>query len=266
MFDRVKFPPEVLRAAKDSLSTIAGSEAGTMPRMVLSVRTDAVEAWSHDSEAEFFADYRRQQDQAVYGHDFSSLEVRYCLRVMFAYGTTDVRVSAPTRAEIERVMHLFEDAAEQAKLPDPPKAPEPAPRRPTIFIGHGRDFQWRDLKDHLAEKHGFDVLAYESGARAGHGIRDILDDLVRSSTFAVLLLTAEDATADGDLRARQSVVHEVGLFQGKLGFTRAIALLEEGAEEFSNIHGINQIRFTKGNIQATFGEVLATIRREFGPS
>lgn len=56
---------------------------------------------------------------------------------------------------------------------------------------------------------------------------------------------------------------ELGLFQGKLGFARAVVLLEEGTEEFSNIHGIHQIRFAKGRIKETFGDILATLRREF---
>ena len=30
--------------------------------------------------------------------------------------------------------------------------------------------------------------------------------------------------ADGDLQARMNVVHEAGLFQGRLGFTKAIVL------------------------------------------
>jgi hypothetical protein len=49
-----------------------------------------------------------------------------------------------------------------------------------------------------------------------------------------------------------------------LGFSKAIVLLEDGTEEFSNIAGIQQIRFAKGNIKETFGEVLAVLRREFG--
>jgi predicted nucleotide-binding protein len=61
------------------------------------------------------------------------------------------------------------------------------------------------------------------------------------------------------------VIHETGLFQGRLGFSRAIVLLEDGAEEFSNLAGIQQIRFAKSNIKETFGEVLAVLRREFGP-
>jgi hypothetical protein len=48
-----------------------------------------------------------------------------------------------------------------------------------------------------------------------------------------------------------------------LGFSRAIVLLEQGTEEFSNLHGIQQIRFAKGNVRETFGDVLAALRREF---
>ncbi len=70
--------------------------------------------------------------------------------------------------------------------------------------------------------------------------------------------------AEGEMRARQNVIHEAGLFQGRLGFSRAIVLVEEGTETFSNIQGIEQIRFARSNIKETFGEVVATLRREFG--
>ncbi len=87
--------------------------------------------------------------------------------------------------------------------------------------------------------------------------------MVAKSSFAVLIMTGEDEQADGERRARQNVIHEAGLFQGRLGFARAILLLEEGVEEFSNVQGVQYIRFSKGNIKETFGEVLATLRREF---
>jgi predicted nucleotide-binding protein len=86
--------------------------------------------------------------------------------------------------------------------------------------------------------------------------------MLTESSLAFLVLTGEDETADQCLRARQNVIHETGLFQGKLGFSRAIVLLEEGVEEFSNLAGIQHISFPKGHISETFGEVLAVIRRE----
>ena len=118
--------------------------------------------------------------------------------------------------------------------------------------------------DHLHHQQGYDVEAFESGARAGHTARDVLDSMMRRSSFALIVLTAEDEMADGEYHARQNVVHEIGLFQGKLGFNRAIAVVENDVELFSNLDGIQQIRFDKGNIRATYGDVLATLRREFG--
>lgn len=64
------------------------------------------------------------------------------------------------------------------------------------------------------------------------------------------------------LQARANVIHEVGLFQGRLGFERAIVLLEEGCEEFSNITGITQIRFPPGNVGAKFEEIRRVLERE----
>ena len=86
--------------------------------------------------------------------------------------------------------------------------------------------------------------------------------MLEESSMAFLILTYEDIGTDGEMHARENVVHEVGLFQGRLGFKRAIVVLEDGVHEFSNILGINQIRFSKGNIRETFGDVIATIKRE----
>jgi predicted nucleotide-binding protein len=174
-------------------------------------------------------------------------------------------MAAPSRQEIETVFDVFEKHAQASKLPPierPIIAVAKAP--PAVFIGHGRNRLWRDLKDHLQDKHEIKVIAYETGARAGHSIRDILEEMVSKSSFAVLVLTGEDEQPDGLFRARQNVIHEIGLFQGRLGFSRAIMLVEEETEDFSNIHGIQYIRFSKGNIRETFGEILATLKREFG--
>jgi len=220
------------------------------------------EKWGHDSEEEFFADYRKDSTGAVLEKTIKQHE----FRIQTFGDSIEVSVQSEERAQIESLFNVFEKNLSASKLPEKATDSENELSNPTIFIGHSRSTIWRDLKDHLHEKHGYNIQAYEIGARAGHAIRDILEDMLSSSSFALLVLTGEDETTDGKFHARQNVIHETGLFQGRIGFKRAIVLLEEGTEEFSNIHGIEQIRFSKNNIKETFGYVIATIKREFPKS
>ena len=215
--------------------------------------------WGHDSVEEFLADYRNLTGIAKFSVSASGTDGRLWVRVDRGSDTCVV-VEGPDRQTIETLYEVFEKHAEASMLPQPPKPPPP---RPKIFRGHGHSPLWRDLKDHLHEQHGYEVDAYEVGARAGHTIRDILESMLGKGTLAILVMSGEDATRDERLMPRLNVVHELGLFQGRLGFSKAIVLLEEGTQEFSNIHGTHQIRFTKGNIKETFGDVLATLGREF---
>ena len=86
--------------------------------------------------------------------------------------------------------------------------------------------------------------------------------MLNNAAVAFLVAIAEDQEKGGAKRARENVVHEIGLFQGRLGFERAIVMLEEGCNEFSNIHGITQIRFPKGKIENCFEQVAGVLRRE----
>ncbi|MFB0687561.1 TIR domain-containing protein [Proteus mirabilis] len=89
-----------------------------------------------------------------------------------------------------------------------------------------------------------------------------LAQMLDHASFAFLIMTAEDELQDGNMQARMNVIHEVGLFQGRLGFEKAIILLEEGCQEFSNINGLGQIRFPKGNISAIFENIREVLERE----
>ena len=131
-----------------------------------------------------------------------------------------------------------------------------------IFIGHGGSHVWRELKDFIVETLGLEYEEFNRISPAGKATSDRLKEMLEESCIAFLIMTGEDKQADGSLHARENVIHEVGLFQGRLGFERAIILLEEGCEDFSNIHGITYIPFLKGKIEATFGEILKVLKRE----
>jgi len=131
-----------------------------------------------------------------------------------------------------------------------------------VFIGHGGSPVWKDLKEFLTDRLNLPWDEFNRVAIAGIPNTSRLEEMLDAAGVAFLILTAEDELQDGSMQARLNVVHEAGLFQGRLGFQKAIILLEDGCEEFSNIHGLGQIRFPAGNISARFEEIRRVLERE----
>lgn len=131
-----------------------------------------------------------------------------------------------------------------------------------VFIGHGRSGAWRELKDFVQDRLGLPWDEFNRVPVAGVTNITRLSEMLDASAIAFLVMTGEDEMADGGIQARMNVVHEAGLFQGRLGFTKAILLLEDGCSEFSNVQGLGQIRFPKGKIGAAFEEVRRVLERE----
>lgn len=130
-----------------------------------------------------------------------------------------------------------------------------------IFIGHGRNKIWARLQVFLQDELRLQTLSFESESRTGESIVNILSEILDNASFAILVMTAEDETGSGRLRARQNVVHESGLFQGRLGFQKVVILKEDTTEEFSNIAGLQYIPFTGDNIEQTFYELQKYLKK-----
>ena len=135
-------------------------------------------------------------------------------------------------------------------------------KRGRVFIGHGRSLLWRELKDFLSERLGLYWDEFNREAVAGLMTFERISEMLSEAEFAFLIMTAEDAHLDTSLHARENVVHEVGLFQGRLGPRKAIILMEDDCKEFSNIVGLSQIRFPKGRISSTFEDIRRVLERE----
>jgi predicted nucleotide-binding protein len=129
-------------------------------------------------------------------------------------------------------------------------------------LGHGRSNEWRKLKDFVQDRLGLPWDEFNRIPVAGITNVARLSEMLEAAAIAFIILTAEDEMVDGQVQARMNVIHEAGLFQGRLGFTKAIVLLEEGCSQFSNIEGLGQIRFPEGNIAAAFEEIRLVLERE----
>lgn len=130
------------------------------------------------------------------------------------------------------------------------------------FIGHGRNKIWARVNSFLIDEMSIPTEYFERNSQTGKSVIAALESYLEKSTFAVIIMTAEDDTIDGEQRARQNVIHEIGLFQGRLGFEKVAILLQEGVEQFSNIAGLQYIPFSADNIEQTFYQLEKMLIRE----
>ena len=159
------------------------------------------------------------------------------------------------------LINLVKQAAAHVSRKQAVSRQRPAAGR-RIFIGHGHSADWRELKDFIEDRLGLQTDEFNRVPIAGVHGTERLGQMLNSAAMAFLVMTAEDEQSDGRSHARLNVVHEAGLFQGRLGFERAIVLLEEGCEAFSNIDGLGQLRFARGDVGSKFEEIRRVLERE----
>lgn len=131
-----------------------------------------------------------------------------------------------------------------------------------IFIGHGRSHLWLRLKEFLSARLALPCEEFNSDPAQGIHTTDRLEVMLQQAGMAFLVMTAEEKHADGTLHARPNVIHEVGLFQARIGPRRAIVMIEDGCSSFSNLSGLTTIRFPVGDIDARFEDVRRVLERE----
>lgn len=136
------------------------------------------------------------------------------------------------------------------------------PRR--IFISHGSSSDWLQLQNHIEKDLGFDTLELAQEPNRGRTVLQKLYEESEKCSFAVVVMTGDDIINDGEIRARENVMHEIGFFQGKYGLENVCLLHEEGTNIPSNIHGLVYIPFPQNVINATFGSLVRELRAHFG--
>lgn len=200
-------------------------------------------------------EYREHQYHRIWhGDEFVDMDDEYC-QSCFAAGVKQ------TEGLLKGLIRRLEEASEDLSSTSA-ASPQDRSHGQRVFIGHGHSEVWRELKDFLVDRLGLEFEEFNRQPVPGIATKERLESMLDSTCFAFLLMTAEDVQADGSKHARENVIHEVGLFQGRHGFRKAIVLLEEGCEEFSNIHGVGQIRFLPGNLMARSEEIRRVLERE----
>jgi predicted nucleotide-binding protein len=154
-----------------------------------------------------------------------------------------------------------ESLSNEVKLLIPQKVSKEQIKGGKVFIGHGRSKLWARVQLFLKDELKLDTFTFESESRTSESIIQILEEFLSTSSFAILVLTAEDETVDGKIRARQNVIHEAGLFQGRLGFDKVVLLKQDTTEELSNLAGLQYISFNGDNVEQTFYELQRKLKK-----
>lgn len=158
-YQNTKFGADVAREAFQVFTKQLPKDAKVHGE-ILNIKPDESEGWRYDADEEFFAAYRKPCIYAFFYKNYPTALGGF----QFTFNKKDftVEVTRPRAPEIEEVFDVFERNLAASQLPEPISAPAGL----EIFIGHGRSPLRRDLKDHLTDKHGYSVTAYEVGARA----------------------------------------------------------------------------------------------------
>lgn len=133
-------------------------------------------------------------------------------------------------------------------------------RKKRVFISHGRSQEWYKIQAYLEKVLHIDTLELAQAPNLGRSILQKLNEESDKCSVAVIVMTGEDIAADGEVRARENVMHEIGYFQGKYGLGNVVLLHEEGVNIPSNIHGLVYIPFPKDTAEATQGAITRELK------
>jgi predicted nucleotide-binding protein len=156
------------------------------------------------------------------------------------------------RPQVEKLARLIDQIFE-IRANSELASPALAARDPRVFISHGRAKDWLEVQTYIERDTGISTLELAQEANLGRSVLQKLEQESNRCTSAVIVMTGDDTDSEGNSRARENVLHEIGYCQARFGLAAVCLLHEEATSIPSNIHGLVYIPFPKGYVSATFG-------------
>jgi hypothetical protein len=116
-YNRVVFTPDAIKQADNVFFSALAKKDRKPIFQSLRVQLSATEEWRHDTEDEFFADYQKGFEGAL----FEKLYIHGKIQFQIYPDESEVTVSLPHRADVEKVFNSLESNVEKCRLPKQPK-------------------------------------------------------------------------------------------------------------------------------------------------
>lgn len=166
-----------------------------------------------------------------------------------------------TRGQVEQLARDIDQILEiraNSELAQPVAA-QPAQQK-RAFISHGRSKEWHEVQAYIEKDVGLATIELAQEANAGQTIIEKLEANAASCDSAVIVMTGDDTDQEGQARARENVMHEIGFFQAKYGRSRVCLLHEDGVSIPTNLSGVVYVPFPKGYVSASFGVLVRELK------
>lgn len=133
-----------------------------------------------------------------------------------------------------------------------------------VFITHGRAKDWLEVQAYIEKDLKLESLELAQEPSLGNTIIEKLEANANSCDAAVIVMSGDDTDADGKLRVRENVMHEIGYFQGRYGRRNVVLLHEDGASIPTNLGGIVYTPYPRGNVGAGFAVMARELKAIYG--
>lgn len=129
-----------------------------------------------------------------------------------------------------------------------------------VFISHGHNDAVRyKLKDFVQNRLKLTPVILEDMPDEGLTIIEKLEKYGHDSDFALIGMTAENQTDDGEMRTRQNVILEAGFFLGALDRKRVLLLKHKGVTLPSILGGLIYKEFEGDEIDRVYEDIRQAV-------
>ncbi len=154
------------------------------------------------------------------------------------------------RQQLERLVRDIDQVFEIRANSELQQPVREMPRR--VFVTHGRAQDWRAVKDYIESDVKLRTAELAQQPNLGRTVIEKLLDAADECDSAVIVMTGDDVTEQGEARVRENVMHEIGFFQGRYGRNRVILMHEDNVNVPTNLSGVVYSSFPSGRVEACF--------------
>jgi len=183
----------------------------------------------------------------LYG-DFQATETEASVKM--ATGPNDPKPNFFGRQQLERLVRDIDQVFEIRANSELQQPVREKPQR--VFVTHGRAQDWRAVKDYIETDVQLRTAELAQQPNLGRTVIEKLLDTADECDSAVIVMTGDDVTEQGEARVRENVMHEIGFFQGRYSRDRVILLHEDNVNVPTNLSGVVYSAFPNGRVEACF--------------